>query len=163
MFLIFVFRQDNQPCDNMEQTDTISCVSSNQRDYTSVCSGTKMVSVLIVFQRSLLNLIELQAQKVHLTKSVCLFYFPSFVLFISNSIYTLSWIINFLFCFHSLHSCFVSLISLFSFLQDSTSCRCDQNANTSKTNRNHLSPCQPNSGHKPHLQLFPDSQWEGRI
>ncbi|XP_037635874.1 protein FAM13B isoform X1 [Sebastes umbrosus] len=43
---------------------------------------------------------------------------------------------------------------------DSTSCRCDQNANTSKTNRNHLSPCQPNSGHKPHLQLFPDSQWE---
>ncbi|XP_074505331.1 protein FAM13B isoform X3 [Sebastes fasciatus] len=46
---------------------------------------------------------------------------------------------------------------------DSTSCRCDQNANTSKTNRNHLSPCQPNSGHKPHLQLFPDSQWEDPV
>ncbi|XP_068563019.1 LOW QUALITY PROTEIN: protein FAM13B-like, partial [Cebidichthys violaceus] len=43
---------------------------------------------------------------------------------------------------------------------DSDSCRCDQNANTSKTNRNHLSPCQANSGHNPHLQLFPDSQWE---
>ncbi|XP_054453180.1 LOW QUALITY PROTEIN: protein FAM13B [Anoplopoma fimbria] len=43
---------------------------------------------------------------------------------------------------------------------DSVSCRCDQNANTSKTNRNHLSPCQPKSGHNPHLQLFPDSQWE---
>ncbi|XP_070769008.1 protein FAM13B [Enoplosus armatus] len=39
---------------------------------------------------------------------------------------------------------------------DSVSCRCDQNANT----RNHLSPCQPNSGHNPHLQLFPDNQWE---
>ncbi|XP_028444825.1 protein FAM13B isoform X3 [Perca flavescens] len=43
---------------------------------------------------------------------------------------------------------------------DSSSCRCDQNANTSKTNMNHLSPCQPNSGHNPHLQLFPDNQWE---
>ncbi|KAI3351484.1 hypothetical protein L3Q82_020332, partial [Scortum barcoo] len=43
---------------------------------------------------------------------------------------------------------------------DSGSCRCDQNANTSQTNRNHLSPCQPNSGHNPHLQLFPDNQWE---
>ncbi|XP_044060481.1 protein FAM13B isoform X3 [Siniperca chuatsi] len=43
---------------------------------------------------------------------------------------------------------------------DSVSCRCDQNANTSQTNRNHLSPCQPNSGHNPHLQLFPDNQWE---
>ncbi|XP_071314081.1 protein FAM13B isoform X4 [Trachinotus anak] len=40
---------------------------------------------------------------------------------------------------------------------DLGSCRCDQNANTSETNRNHLSPCQPNS---PHLQLFPDNQWE---
>ncbi|KAL6117246.1 fam13b [Pungitius sinensis] len=40
------------------------------------------------------------------------------------------------------------------------SCRCDQNANDSKTNRNHLSPCQPKSGPNPHLQLFPDSQWE---
>ncbi|XP_063731931.1 protein FAM13B isoform X3 [Eleginops maclovinus] len=39
-------------------------------------------------------------------------------------------------------------------------CRCDQNANTSNTNRNHLSPCQPNSGQNPNLQLFPDSQWE---
>ncbi|XP_053284370.1 protein FAM13B isoform X4 [Pleuronectes platessa] len=44
--------------------------------------------------------------------------------------------------------------------QDPSSCRCDQNANTSETNRNHLSPCQPNSGLKPHLQLFPDNQWE---
>ncbi|KAM6924253.1 protein FAM13B [Xenentodon cancila] len=37
---------------------------------------------------------------------------------------------------------------------------CDQNANTSETNRNHLSPCQPNSSHSPHLQLFRDNQWE---
>ncbi|XP_073342426.1 protein FAM13B isoform X2 [Pagrus major] len=43
---------------------------------------------------------------------------------------------------------------------DSGSCRCDQNANTSENNRNLLSPCQPNSGQNPHLQLFPDSQWE---
>ncbi|XP_047196461.1 protein FAM13B isoform X6 [Hippoglossus stenolepis] len=43
---------------------------------------------------------------------------------------------------------------------DPSSCRCDQNANTSETNRNHLSPCQPNSGLNPHLQLFPDNQWE---
>ncbi|XP_008278877.1 protein FAM13B isoform X3 [Stegastes partitus] len=43
---------------------------------------------------------------------------------------------------------------------DSSSCCCDQNANTSENNRNHLSPCQPNSGHNPHLQLFPDNQWE---
>ncbi|CAB1439555.1 unnamed protein product [Pleuronectes platessa] len=46
---------------------------------------------------------------------------------------------------------------------DPSSCRCDQNANTSETNRNHLSPCQPNSGLKPHLQLFPDNQWEDPI
>ncbi|KAA8588661.1 hypothetical protein FQN60_010006 [Etheostoma spectabile] len=46
---------------------------------------------------------------------------------------------------------------------DSSSYRCDQNANTSKTNMNHLSPCQPNSGHNPHLQLFPDSQWEDPV
>ncbi|XP_075959632.1 protein FAM13B isoform X1 [Anarhichas minor] len=39
---------------------------------------------------------------------------------------------------------------------DSDSCRCDQNANTSKTNRNRPAK----SGHNPHLQLFPDSQWE---
>ncbi|CAK6971707.1 protein FAM13B isoform X3 [Scomber scombrus] len=43
---------------------------------------------------------------------------------------------------------------------DLSSCRCDQNANTSENNRNHLSPCQPNSGPSPHLQLFPDNQWE---
>ncbi|XP_029020740.1 protein FAM13B isoform X2 [Betta splendens] len=43
---------------------------------------------------------------------------------------------------------------------DSGQCRCDQNANTSKTNRNQLSPCQPSSGHNPHLQLFPDNQWD---
>ncbi|XP_056136908.1 protein FAM13B [Lampris incognitus] len=43
---------------------------------------------------------------------------------------------------------------------DPRSCQCDQNANTSKTNRNHLSPCQPNTGNSPHLQLFPDNQWE---
>ncbi|XP_041799410.1 protein FAM13B isoform X3 [Chelmon rostratus] len=43
---------------------------------------------------------------------------------------------------------------------DLGSCRCDQNANTSENNRNHLLPCQPNSGHNPHLQLFPDNQWE---
>ncbi|XP_029367913.1 protein FAM13B isoform X2 [Echeneis naucrates] len=42
---------------------------------------------------------------------------------------------------------------------DLGSCHCDQNANTSETNRNHLSPCHPNSGN-PHLQLFPDNQWE---
>ncbi|XP_056296147.1 protein FAM13B isoform X2 [Pseudoliparis swirei] len=46
---------------------------------------------------------------------------------------------------------------------DPGSCRCDQNANTSKTNRNHPSPCQPKSGHNPHLQLFPDSQWEDPV
>uniref|UniRef100_A0A1A8HJG0 Family with sequence similarity 13, member B n=1 Tax=Nothobranchius korthausae TaxID=1143690 RepID=A0A1A8HJG0_9TELE len=39
----------------------------------------------------------------------------------------------------------------------------DQNANTSETNRNHLSPCQPNSGHNPHPQLFPDNQWEDPV
>nr|XP_019938360.1 PREDICTED: protein FAM13B isoform X6 [Paralichthys olivaceus] len=44
--------------------------------------------------------------------------------------------------------------------QDLSSCRCDQNANTSETNRNHLSSCQQNSGLNPHLQLFPDNQWE---
>ncbi|XP_075868453.1 protein FAM13B isoform X3 [Nelusetta ayraudi] len=39
--------------------------------------------------------------------------------------------------------------------------RCDHNANTSELDRSRLSPCQPNSGHhNPHLQLFPDSQWE---
>ncbi|XP_053179493.1 protein FAM13B isoform X3 [Scomber japonicus] len=43
---------------------------------------------------------------------------------------------------------------------DLSPCRCDQNANTSENNRNHLSPCQPNSGPSPHLQLFPDNQWE---
>uniref|UniRef100_A0A3Q1HCP3 Rho-GAP domain-containing protein n=1 Tax=Anabas testudineus TaxID=64144 RepID=A0A3Q1HCP3_ANATE len=46
---------------------------------------------------------------------------------------------------------------------DSGPCRCDQNANTSETNRNHLSPCQPTSGHNPHLQLFPDNQWEDPV
>ncbi|XP_040904330.1 protein FAM13B isoform X2 [Toxotes jaculatrix] len=46
---------------------------------------------------------------------------------------------------------------------DSSSRRCDQNANTSETNKSHLSPCQPNSGHNPHLQLFPDNQWEDPI
>ncbi|KAF7661618.1 hypothetical protein LDENG_00256610 [Lucifuga dentata] len=43
---------------------------------------------------------------------------------------------------------------------DSGSYQCDQNANTSEANRNHLSPCQPNTGPAPQLQLFPDSQWE---
>ncbi|XP_069387800.1 protein FAM13B isoform X10 [Paralichthys olivaceus] len=46
---------------------------------------------------------------------------------------------------------------------DLSSCRCDQNANTSETNRNHLSSCQQNSGLNPHLQLFPDNQWEDPI
>uniref|UniRef100_A0A1A7YN07 Family with sequence similarity 13, member B n=1 Tax=Iconisemion striatum TaxID=60296 RepID=A0A1A7YN07_9TELE len=46
---------------------------------------------------------------------------------------------------------------------DSDSFHCDQNANTSETNRNHLSPCQPNSGHNPHPQLFPDNQWEDPV
>ncbi|XP_071771194.1 protein FAM13B isoform X2 [Centroberyx gerrardi] len=46
---------------------------------------------------------------------------------------------------------------------DSGPCRCDQNANTSETNRNHLSPCQQNTGHTPHLQLFPDNQWEDPV
>ncbi|KAM4621977.1 protein FAM13B isoform 2-T3 [Polymixia lowei] len=41
------------------------------------------------------------------------------------------------------------------------SCQCDQNANTSETNRNHLSPCQPNTA--PHLHLFPDNQWEDPV
>ncbi|XP_006804602.1 protein FAM13B isoform X2 [Neolamprologus brichardi] len=40
---------------------------------------------------------------------------------------------------------------------DSSSCCCDHNANTSEPNRNHLSPCQPDSSH---LQLFPNNQWE---
>ncbi|XP_014860415.1 PREDICTED: protein FAM13B isoform X2 [Poecilia mexicana] len=44
---------------------------------------------------------------------------------------------------------------------DSDSFGCDQNANTSEANRNRLSPCQPSSApHSPHLQLFPDNQWE---
>ncbi|XP_058505130.1 protein FAM13B isoform X1 [Solea solea] len=43
---------------------------------------------------------------------------------------------------------------------DTDPCCCDQNANTSETNRNHLLPCQPNSGQNPHLQLFPDNQWD---
>ncbi|KAM6952897.1 protein FAM13B isoform 2-T2 [Lycodopsis pacificus] len=46
---------------------------------------------------------------------------------------------------------------------DSDSCRCDQNANTSKTNRNRPPPSQAKSGHNPHLQLFPDSQWEDPV
>ncbi|XP_076004960.1 protein FAM13B isoform X2 [Genypterus blacodes] len=46
---------------------------------------------------------------------------------------------------------------------DSGSCKCDQNANTSETNRNLLSPCQPNTGHAPHLHLFPDNQWEDPV
>uniref|UniRef100_A0A3Q1BD62 Rho-GAP domain-containing protein n=1 Tax=Amphiprion ocellaris TaxID=80972 RepID=A0A3Q1BD62_AMPOC len=46
---------------------------------------------------------------------------------------------------------------------ESSSCCCDQNANTSENNRSHLSPCQPNSGHNPHLQLFPDNQWEDPV
>ncbi|MED6271350.1 hypothetical protein CHARACLAT_019354, partial [Characodon lateralis] len=46
---------------------------------------------------------------------------------------------------------------------DSDSFRCDQNANTSETSRNHLSPCQTNSGLGPHLQLFPDNQWEDPV
>uniref|UniRef100_A0A8C6KQX9 Family with sequence similarity 13 member B n=2 Tax=Nothobranchius furzeri TaxID=105023 RepID=A0A8C6KQX9_NOTFU len=46
---------------------------------------------------------------------------------------------------------------------DSDSFHRDQNANTSETNRNHLSPCQPNSGHNPHPQLFPDNQWEDPV
>ncbi|CAF96983.1 unnamed protein product [Tetraodon nigroviridis] len=44
---------------------------------------------------------------------------------------------------------------------NSGSSHCDQNANTSETDRNHLSPGQANSGHDPRLQLFPDNQWEG--
>lgn len=48
-------------------------------------------------------------------------------------------------------------------LQNSGPGRCDHNANTSELDKSRLSPCQPNSGHhNPHLQLFPDSQWEGR-
>uniref|UniRef100_A0A3B4GZU2 Family with sequence similarity 13 member B n=1 Tax=Pundamilia nyererei TaxID=303518 RepID=A0A3B4GZU2_9CICH len=40
------------------------------------------------------------------------------------------------------------------------SCCCDHNANTSQPNRNHLSPCQPDSSH---LQLFPNNQWEDPV
>ncbi|CAL9706440.1 unnamed protein product [Knipowitschia caucasica] len=48
---------------------------------------------------------------------------------------------------------------------DLDSCRCDQNANTSEQhNRNHPSPCQPHHpGPSPHLQLFPDDQWEAPL
>ncbi|CAL9706441.1 unnamed protein product [Knipowitschia caucasica] len=48
---------------------------------------------------------------------------------------------------------------------DLDSCRCDQNANTSEQhNRNHPSPCQPHHpGPSPHLQLFPDDQWEDPV
>ncbi|XP_014902576.1 protein FAM13B isoform X6 [Poecilia latipinna] len=47
---------------------------------------------------------------------------------------------------------------------DSDSFGCDQNANTSEANRNRLSPCQPSSApHSPHLQLFPDNQWEASL
>ncbi|XP_016894943.1 protein FAM13B [Cynoglossus semilaevis] len=41
---------------------------------------------------------------------------------------------------------------------DTDSCHCDQNANTSETNRNHLP--QTNAGQNSHLQLFHDNQWE---
>lgn len=56
----------------------------------------------------------------------------------------------------------ISFISYWFFLlfQDSSSCCCDHNANTSQPNRNHLSPCQPDSSH---LQLFPNNQWEGEF
>lgn len=47
------------------------------------------------------------------------------------------------------------------FIQDSDVSRCDQNANTSETNRNQPSSCQQKSGQDSHLQLFPDNQWEG--
>uniref|UniRef100_A0A3P8UUM1 Family with sequence similarity 13 member B n=1 Tax=Cynoglossus semilaevis TaxID=244447 RepID=A0A3P8UUM1_CYNSE len=53
-----------------------------------------------------------------------------------------------------------SLIFLFT-LQDTDSCHCDQNANTSETNRNHLP--QTNAGQNSHLQLFHDNQWEDPI
>ncbi|XP_068181408.1 protein FAM13B isoform X2 [Antennarius striatus] len=46
---------------------------------------------------------------------------------------------------------------------DSGSCKCDQNANTSENDRNHLSPSQHISGHNPHLQLFSDNQWEDPV
>lgn len=116
MFLLCVFRQDNQPCDIMEQsqTVTISCVSSNK------------ISHPINFM---------------------LQYLPTCSTFL-----------------HYFHPWFVSLISLSLslFLQNPGSCHCDQNANTSGNDRNRLSPCQPNPGNNPHLQLFPDNQWEGR-
>lgn len=54
----------------------------------------------------------------------------------------------------------LSLIDFFLLFQDSSSCCCDHNANTSQPNRNHLSPCQPDSSH---LQLFPNNQWEGEF
>uniref|UniRef100_A0A8C7WMM4 Family with sequence similarity 13 member B n=1 Tax=Oryzias sinensis TaxID=183150 RepID=A0A8C7WMM4_9TELE len=49
------------------------------------------------------------------------------------------------------------------FIQDSDVSRCDQNANTSETNRNQPSSCQQKSGQDSHLQLFPDNQWEDPV
>lgn len=81
-------------------------------------------------------------------------------LLVDFSILFCTFVLNVCFPFFFIFKFFLvnSLLPLF---QDPNSCRCDQNANNSKTNRNHLSPCQPKSGHNPHLQLFPDSQWEG--
>ncbi|XP_078810065.1 protein FAM13B isoform X15 [Oryzias latipes] len=58
------------------------------------------------------------------------------------------------------HRLFESMEQTITEISDSDVSRCDQNANTSETNRNQPSSCQQKSGQDSHLQLFPDNQWE---
>uniref|UniRef100_A0A8C7WML1 Family with sequence similarity 13 member B n=1 Tax=Oryzias sinensis TaxID=183150 RepID=A0A8C7WML1_9TELE len=58
------------------------------------------------------------------------------------------------------HRLFESMEQTITDISDSDVSRCDQNANTSETNRNQPSSCQQKSGQDSHLQLFPDNQWE---
>lgn len=40
------FRQDNQPCDTMEQSDTVSCVSINMLGYITVYDDNSVWTLL---------------------------------------------------------------------------------------------------------------------
>uniref|UniRef100_A0A8C7WMH6 Family with sequence similarity 13 member B n=1 Tax=Oryzias sinensis TaxID=183150 RepID=A0A8C7WMH6_9TELE len=61
------------------------------------------------------------------------------------------------------HRLFESMEQTITDISDSDVSRCDQNANTSETNRNQPSSCQQKSGQDSHLQLFPDNQWEDPV
>ncbi|XP_078810064.1 protein FAM13B isoform X14 [Oryzias latipes] len=61
------------------------------------------------------------------------------------------------------HRLFESMEQTITEISDSDVSRCDQNANTSETNRNQPSSCQQKSGQDSHLQLFPDNQWEDPV